>query len=177
MGHHRQQHARLPYTSPSSRIQSIESMMPSNHPILCHPLPLLPSMFPSIKLFSKELALRIEWPKYWNSSFSISASNKYSGLISSKIFDLLAVQGTLKSLFYHHSLKASILWCSAFFMAQFSHPYITTGKTIALSLWTSLGKMMSLHCNVLSRFVIAFLSRRPRKKNLSLFPVFPHLFA
>ena len=147
--------------------------MPSNHSILCLPLLLLSSIFPSIKVFSKELAHRIRWPKYWSFSFSISLPNKYPGLISSMIFDLLAVQGTLKSLFYHHSLKASILWCSAFFMVQFSHPYITTGKTVALSIWTSLGKVMSLHCNVQSRFVIAFLQKRPRKKNLSLFPFFP----
>ena len=116
---------------------SIESVMPSNHLILCHPLLLLPSVFPSIRVFSNELALCIWWPKYWSFSFSISPSNEYSGLISFIIdwLDLLAVQGTLKSLLQHHISKASILWLSAFFMAQLSHPYMTTGKTIALTRW------------------------------------------
>ena len=135
--------------------------MPSNHPILCHPLLLLPSIFPSIRVFSNESVLHIRWPKYWSFSFSISPSNEYSGLISSRIdwFDLLALQGTLKSLLQHHSLKASILWCSAFFMVQLSHSYMTTGKIIALITWIFVSKMMSLLFNTLSRFVIAFLLR------------------
>ena len=133
--------------------------MPSNHLILCHPLLLPPSIFPSIRVFSKESVLRIRWSKYW--SFSISPSSEYWGLISFKIdwLDLLAVQGTLKSLLQHHSLKASILQCSAFFMVQLSHPYTTTGKTIALTRWTFVGKVMSLLFNMLSRLVIAFLPR------------------
>ena len=116
------------------KLMSIESVMPSNYLILCHPLLFLPSFFPSIRVFSNEPALHIWWPKYWSFSFSISPSNEYSGLISFRIdwFDLLAVQGTLKSLLQHHSSKASILWCSAFFMVQLSHLYMTTGKTIAL---------------------------------------------
>ena len=119
------------------KFTSIEPVMPSNHLILCHPV-LLPSVFPRIRVFSNELALHIRWPKYWIFSFSISPSNKYSGLISFRIdwFDLLAVQGTLKSLLQHHTSKASILCCSAFFMVQFSHPYMTLGKTIALTIWT-----------------------------------------
>ena len=135
--------------------------MPSNHLILCHPLLLLPSNFPSIRVFSNESALHIRWPKYWNFSFSISPSNEYSGLISFKMdwLDLLAVQGTLKSLLQHHSSKASILWCSAFLIVQLSHPYMTTGKTIALSRWTFVGKVMSLLFNMLSRLVITFLPR------------------
>ena len=122
-----------------------ESVMPSNHLILCHPLLLLTSIFPSIRAFSNESVLYIRWPKYWSFSFSISPSNEYSGLISFKIdwFGLLAVQGTLKSLLQHHSSKASILWCSTFFIAQLSHPYMTTGKTIALTRWTFVGKVMS----------------------------------
>ena len=130
------QHTRLPCPSPTpracSKLISIESVMPSNHLILCHPLLLLPSIFPSIRVFSKEAVLHIRWPKYWSFSFSISPYNEYSGLIAFKIhwFDLLAVQGTLKSLFQHHSSKASILWRSAFFIVQLSHPYMTTGKTI-----------------------------------------------
>ena len=133
----------------------IELMMPSNHVILCCLL-LLPSIFPSIRVFSNESALHIRWPKYW--SFSISPSNEYSGLISFRIywFDLLAVQGTLKSLLQHHSLKASIIWQSAFFIVQLSHPYMTTGKTIALTRWIFVGKVMSLLLNMLSRFVIDF---------------------
>jgi len=117
---------------------SIESAMPSNHLILCHPFLLLPSSFPSIRVFSSESALYIRWPKYWSFSFSISPSNKYSGLISFRIdwFDLLAVQGTLKSLLQNHCLKASIHWCSAFFMVQLSHPYMTAGKTTVLAIWT-----------------------------------------
>jgi len=142
---------------------SIESVMPSNHLILCHPLLLLPSIFPSIRVFSNESGLHTRWPKYWN--FSISPANEYSGLISFRMdgLDLLAVQGTLKSLFQHHSSKASILRHSAFFMVQFSHPYITTGKTIALIMWTLVNKVMSLLFNMLSRLVIAFL---PRSKHL-----------
>ena len=134
---------------------SIESVMPSNHLILCRPL--LPlSVFPSIRGFSSEVVLCIRWPKYW--SFSISPSNEYSGLISFRFdwFDFV-VQGTLKSLLQHHSLKASILWCSAFFMVQLSHPYVTTGKTIALTIRTFVGKGMSLLFNMLSTFVIVFL--------------------
>ena len=127
------------------KLMSIESVMPSNHLTLCRPLLLLPSIFPSIRVFSNESALLIRWPKYWSFSFSISPSNEYSGLISFRMdcFDLFAVQGTLKSLQNHNS-KASILWCSTFFMVQFSHPYMTTGKTIALTIWTSVSKVMSL---------------------------------
>ena len=140
---------------------SIESVMPSNHLVLCRPLLRLPSIFPSIRFFSIESALRITWPKYCSFSFSISPSNEYSGFISFRIdwFDLLAVQVTLKSLLQHHSLKASILRCSAFFIVQLSHPYMTTGKKIALTRWTFVGKVMSLLFNMLSSFVIAFLSR------------------
>ena len=125
---------------------SIELVMPSNHLILCCPLLLLPSTFPSIRVFTNVSALRIRWPKYWSFSFSISPSNEYSELISFRIdwFDILAVQGILKSLLQHHSLKASILWLSAFFMVQLSHPHMTTGKTIALTRWTFVGKVMSL---------------------------------
>ena len=141
------------------KLMSIELVMPSNHLILCCPLLLLPSIFPSIRVFSNELVLCIRWPKYW--SFSISPSNEYSGLISFKIdwFDLLALQGTLKNLLQHHSSKASILRCSAFFMVQLSHPYMTMGKTIALTRQTYVGKGMSLLFNILSRFVIVFLPR------------------
>ena len=125
---------------------STESVMPSNHLILCHPLLLLPSIFPSIRVFSNESVFHIRWPKYWSFSFSISLSNEYSGLISFRIdwLDLLAVQGTLKSLLQHHSSKASILQCLAFFIVQLSHPYMTTGKTIALTRWTFVGKVMSM---------------------------------
>ena len=130
--------------------------MPSNHLILCHPLPLLLSIFPSIKVFSNESALHIRWPKNWSFSFSISLSNGYSGLISFRVdwFDLLAVQGDLLQ---HHSSKASVPWCSAFIMVQLSHPYMTTGKTIVLTIWSFVGKVMSLLFNTLSRFVIALL--------------------
>ena len=133
--------------------------MPSSHFILCHPLLLLPSIFPSIRVFSNEAVLRIRCPKYW--SFSISPSNEYSGLIYFRIdwFDLLAVQGTLKSLFKHHSSKVSILWRSAFFIVQLSHPYMTTGKTKALTRWTFSGYAMSLLFNMLSSLVIVFLPR------------------
>ena len=140
---------------------SIVSVMPSNHVILCRPLLLLPSIFPSIRVFSNESALRIRWPKYWSYSFSISPSNEHPGLISFRTdgLDLLAVQETLKSLLQHHSSKASILRCSAFFTVQLSHPYITTGKTIALTRWTFVGKVISLLFNMLSRLVITFLPR------------------
>ena len=142
---------------------SIESVMPFNHLILCYPLLLLPLIFPSIRVFSSESVLHIRWPKYW--SFSISPSNEYSGLASFRInwFDLLAVQRTLKSLLQHHSSNASIIWCSAFFIVQLSHPYMTTGKTIVLTRQTFVGKVMSLLFTMLSRFVIAFL---PRSKPL-----------
>jgi len=135
--------------------------MPSNHLILCRLLLVLPSIFPSIKIFSNELALCIRWPKYWSFNVSISSSNDYPKLIFFRIdwFDLLAVQGTLKSLLQHHSLKASILWHSACLMVQHSHPYTTTGKTIALIIRTFVSKVMSLLFNMLSRFVIAFLLR------------------
>ena len=134
--------------------------MPSNHFILCHPCLLLPSIFPSIRVFSKQSVLRIRWPKYWSFSFSISPTNEHPGLIFRRDWlDLLAAQGTLKSLLQHHSSKASILWCSAFFMIQLSHPYMTTGKTIALTRQTFVGKVMSLLFNILSRLVIAFFPR------------------
>ena len=137
----------------------IELVMPFNHLILCHPLFLLPSIFPSIRVFSKDSGLCIKWPKNWSFSFSISPSNEYSELISFRMdrLDLLAVQGTLKSLLQHHSSKASILWCSAFFTVQLSHPYITTGKTIPLTRWTFVGKVMSLFFNKLSRLVLSFI--------------------
>ena len=140
---------------------SIESMMPSNHLILCLPLLLLPSIFPNIRVFSSESTLCIRWPKYWSLSFSISPSNEHPGLISFRMdwLDLLSVQGTLKSLLQHHSSKASILRCSAFFIIQFSHPYMTTGKTRALTRLTFAGKVMSLLFNMLSRLVITFLPR------------------
>ena len=169
--------------------------MPSSHLILCHPLLLLPSIFPSIRVFSDESALRIRWPKYWGFSFNISPSNEYSGLISFRMdwLDLLAVQGTLNSLLQHHSSKPSVLQHSAFFIVQLSHPYMTTGKTIALTRRTFVGKVMSLLFHTLSRLVITFLPRskrlliswlqspsavilEPRKKSQPLFPLFPHLF-
>ena len=148
----------------SPKPMSTESMMPSNHLILCHPLVLLPSIFPNIRLFSNESVLCIRWPKYWSFSFSISPSNEYSGLISFRMhwLDLLAVQGTLKSLLQHHSSEASILWRSAFFTVQLSHPYMTTGKAIALIRWTFVGKVMSLLFNMLSRLAITFLPRSKR---------------
>ena len=146
------------------KLMSIESVMPSNHLILCHPLLLPPSIFPSIRVFSNESVLCIRWPKYQSFSFSISPSNEYSGLISFRIdwFDLLAVQGTLKSRLQHHNSKASILQHSAFFVVPLSHPYMTTGKTIALTRRTFVDKVMSLLFNMLSRFVIAFLPRSER---------------
>ena len=139
---------------------SIKSVMPSNHLILCRPL-LLPSIFPSSRVFSNESGLHIRWPKYWSFSFSISPSNEYSGLISCRMdwLDLLAVHGTLKSLLQYHSSKASILWCSAFFTVHFSHPYMTTGKTIVLTRWNFVGKVISLLFNMLSRLIITFLPR------------------
>ena len=147
------------------KLMSIESVMPSNYLTLCHPLLLPPSIFPSIRIFSNESVLRIRWPKYWSFSFSISPSNDYSGLISFRMdwLDLLAVQGTLKSFLQHHGSKASILQCSAFFIVQLSHPYMTTEKTTALTLRTFVSKVMSLLFNTLSRFVTAFL---PRSKHL-----------
>src|SRR5574337_591301 len=173
---------------------SIEMVMPSSHLILCHPLFLLPPIPPSMS-FSNESTLSMRWPKYWSFSFSISLSNEHSGLISFRMdwLDLLAVQETLKSLLQHHSSKASVLWCSAFFIVQLSHPYMTTGKTIVLTRWTFVGKVMSLLFNMLSRLVITFLPRskhllisqlqspsavilEPPKKSLTLFPLFPHLF-
>ena len=144
---------------------SINSVMPSNHLILCHPLLLLLSVLHSIRVFSNESVLPIKWPNYWSFSFSISLSSEYSGLISFRMdwLDLLAVQGALKNLLQHHSSKASILRRSAFFTVQLSHPYMTTGRTISLSVWTSVSKVMSLLFNTLSRLVIAFL---PRSKHL-----------
>ena len=132
--------------------------MPSNHLSLCHPLLLLPSIFPSIRVFSNESVLHIRWPKYWSFRFSISPSNDYSGLIFFRMnwLDLFSVQGTLKSLLQDHSSKASILWCSAFFIVQLSHPYMTTGKTIALTRWTYVGKIISLFFNMMSRLVITY---------------------
>ena len=151
----------------STQTHSIESVMPSSLLILCCPLLLLPSIFPSIRVFSNVSALRIRWPKYWSFSFNISPSNEHPGLISFRMdwLDLLAVQGILKSLLQYHSSKASILQHSAFFTVQLSHPYMTTGKTIALTRWTFLGKVMSLLFNMLSRLVIIFL---PRSKHLLL---------
>ena len=170
--------------------------MPSNHLILCRPLLLLPPILPSIRVFSSESAIDIRWPKYWSFSFKISPSNEYPGLISFRIdwLDLLAIQGTLKSLLQHHSSKASILQCSAFFIVQLSHTYMTTGKIIALTRQTFVGKVMSLLFNMLSRLVITFLPRskclvisqlqspsavnlEPRKNKVSQFPLFPNLFA
>ena len=175
------------------KLMSIELVMPSNHLILCHLLLLSFSIFPSIRVFSNESSLHIRCPKYWSFSFSISPSNEYSGLIFFRVdwLELFAVQGTLKSLLQHHSSKASVLQSSAFFIVQLSHPYMTTGKTKALTRWTFVGKVMSLIFNMLSRLVIAFLPRskhfliswlqspsavilEPKKLSLSLFP---HLFA
>ena len=144
---------------------SIDSVTPSNHLILCRPLLLPPSIFLSIRVFSNESALRIRWPKYWSFSFNISPSNEHPGLISFRMewLDLLAVQGTLKSLLQHHSSKASVLWCSAFFMVQISQPYMTTGKITALTIWIFIGKVMSLLFNMLSTLVIVL---PPRSKCL-----------
>ena len=144
---------------------SIESVMPSNHLIFCHPLLFLPPIPPRMKVFSNKSTLHMRWPKYWSFSFSISPSSEHPGLISFRMdwLDLLEVQGTLKSILQHHSSKASIFWCSAFFTVQLSHPYMTTGKAIALTRWTFVGKVMPLLFNVLSRLVITFL---PRSKHL-----------
>ena len=161
---HGLQHARPPCPSPTPgvllKLMSIDSVMPSNRLILCRPILFPPSIFPSIRVFSNESPLHIRWPKYWSFSFSISPSNEYSELVSFRMdwLDLLAVQGTLKSLLQHHSSKASILQRSAFFMVQLSHPYMTTGKTKALTRKTFVGKLMSLlYFNMLSRLVITFL--------------------
>ena len=158
--------ASLSITNPQSllKLMSIESVMPSNHLIICRPLLLPPSIFPSIRVFSNESVLGIKWPKYWSFSFSVSSSNEYSGFISFRIdwFDLLAVQGTLKSLLQHHSPKVSILQHSAFFIVQLSHPYMTTIKTIALNRWTFFSKVTSLLFNMLSMFVIAFFQGASR---------------
>ena len=178
------------------KLMPVELVMPSSHLILCCPLLLLPPIPPRFRVFSNESALHIGWPKYWNFSFSISPSNEHPGLISFRMdwLDLLAVQGTLKSLLQHHSSKASILRCSAFFTVQLSHPYMTTGKTIALTRWTVVGKVMSLLFNMLYRLVINILPRskrlliswlqspsavilEPKKVSLTLLPLFPHLFA
>ena len=150
------------------KLRSIESAMLSSYLILCHPLLLPPSIFPSIRVFSNESALHIRWPKFWSFSISISPSNEHSGLISFRMdwLDLLAVQRTLKSLLQHHTSKASILMCSAFFVIQLSHPYMTTEKTIALIRWTLVSKVMSLLFNMLSRLVITFL---PRSNHLLIF--------
>ena len=152
---HEPQHARPPGPSPTPGVQ----VMPSNHLILCHLLLLLPSIFPNIRVFSNESALPIRWPKYWSFSFNISSSNEHPGLISFRMdwLDLLAVQVTLKSLLEHHHSTASILWLSAFFTVQLSHPYMTTGKTITLTRWNYIGKVISVLFNKLSRLVITFL--------------------
>ena len=164
---HELQHARPPCPSPTPGVysnSSIESVLPSNHLILCHPLLLLPPVPPSIRVFSNESALRIMWPKSWSFSCSLSPSNEHPGLICFRMdwLDLLAVEGTLKSLLQHHSSKASILWCSAFFTVQLSHPYMTTGKTVALARRTFVSKVMSLLFNMISRLVITFLPRNKR---------------
>jgi len=165
---------------------SIESVMPSNHLILCHPLLLLPSIFPSIRVFSNESTLCMRWPKYWRFSFNISPSNEHPGLIPFRMdrLELLAILGILKSLLQHHSSKASILQCSAFFIVQLSHPYMTTGKTIALTRRTFVDKVVSLLFNMLSRLVITFLPRSKclliswlQSPSAVLFPLFPHPFA
>ena len=156
--------ASLPISQSLPKFMSIKSVMPSNHLILCCPPLLLPSIFPSIRVFSSESALRIRWSKHWSLSFSISPSSEYSGLISFRIdwFDLFAIQRTLKSLLQHHSSEASVLQHSAFFVVQLSHPFMATGKTIALTIRTFVGKVMSLLFNMLSGFVIAFLPRSKR---------------
>ena len=178
------------------KLMSIESVMLASHLIFCHPLLLLPPIPPSIRVFSNESAFPIRWPKHWSFSFSISPSNEHPGLISFRMnwLNRLAVQRTLKSLLQHHSSKASIFQCSAFFIIQLSHPYTTTGKTIALTRWTLVGKVTSLLFNMLSMLVITFLPRskrlliswlqspsavilEPKKSSVSLFPLFPHLFA
>ena len=155
-------------------LMSIKSVTPSNHLILCHPLLLPRSIFPSIRVFSNDSVLCIRWPNYWSFSFRISPSNEYSGLISLRMdwLELLAVQGILKSLLQQHSSKPSILLCSAFFIVQISHPYMTTRKTISLTRWTFVGKIMSLLFNMLSRLVITFL---PRSNNLLISGLYHHL--
>ena len=142
------------------KLMSLESVMPPNH-LICHPLLLLPSIFPNIRVFSNESGLHIRWPKYWSFSVSIRSSNEYSGLISFRIdwLDLLAVQGNLKSLLQHHNSKASIFWCLACFVVELSHPYMTTGKTTALTRWNFVGKVMSLLFKMLSRLLMTFLPR------------------
>ena len=153
----------ITYSRSLFKLMSIKSVIPSSHLILCHHLLLLSPVPPSIRLFSNESAVRMRWPKYWSFSFSISPSNEHPGLISRMDWlDLLAVQGTLKNLLQHHSSKASIFWHSVFFTVQLSHPYMTTGKTIALTRWTFVGKVMSLLFNMLSRLVITFLPRSKR---------------
>ena len=159
----------MPLPSPtnshrSRKLMCIKSVMPSSHPILCRPLLLLPPIPPSITVFSNESTLHMRWPKYWSFSFSIIPSNEHPGLVSFRMdwLDLLAIQGTLKSLPQYHSSKASILWHSAFFTVQLSHPYMTTGKTIVLTRWTFAGKVMSLLLNMLCRLVITFLPRSKR---------------
>ena len=158
------------------RLMSVESTMPFNHLILCHPLLLLPSIFPSIRVFSSESTLHISWPKYWSFSFSISSSSEYLGLIPFRIdwLDLLAVQGTLKSLLQHHSLKASILQCSAFFMVQLSKPFMTTRKIIALTIQTFVGKVMSLLFNTLSKPIISGINPKFVKTKHSFMVVLTH---
>ena len=192
---HGLQQARPPCPSPTSGVYSNSCPLSwwchSNHLILCRPL-LPPSVFPNIRVFSDESTLHMRWPKYWSFSFRISPSNEYSGLIAFRMdwLDLLAVQGTLKSLLQHHSSKALILRCSAFFIVQLSHTYVITGKTIALTRWTFVGKKLSLLFNMLSRLVITFLPRSkrllfswlqwfwsPENWSLPLFPLFPYLFA
>ena len=164
MNHSTQASLSITNSQSSPKPMSIELLMPSEHLILCHPFLFLPSIFPSIRVFSSESTLHMRWPKYWSFSFSISPSNEHQGLISFRMdwLDLLAVQGTLKSLFQHHSSKASILQHSAFFMVQLSHPYMTTKKTIALTRRTFVDKVMSLLFNILSRLVITFLPRSKR---------------
>ena len=165
--------ASLSFTNSRSllKLMSIESTMPSNHLTLCRPLLLQPSVFPSIRVFSNESVLCIRWPKYWSFSFSIRPSNEYSGLISFRMdwLDLLAVQGALKSLLQHHSSKVSVLQHSALFIVQLSHPYMTTGKTIALTRQTFVGKVMSLLLNMLSRLVITFNVRIDNKTTVNRF--------
>ena len=158
-------HHQLPDHVTNTKPMSIDSVMPSNHLILCHPLLLLPSLCPTIRVFSNESARRMRWPKHWSFRFSISPSNEHPGLISFRMdwLDFLAVQGTLRSLLQHHSSKTSILWLSTFVIVQLSRPYMTTGKTIALTRWTFVGKAMSLLFYMLSRLVISFL---PRSKHL-----------
>ena len=191
-----QAHLSITNSQSLPKFMSIKSVMPSNHLIFCCPFLLLPSIFPTIRVFSNESAFHIRWPKYWSFSFSISPSYEHQGLVSFRMdwLDLLAVQGTLKSLLQHHTSKASILPCSAFFIVQLSHLYMTTGKTIVLTRRTFVGKVMSLLFNMMSRLVITFLPRskhlliswfqslsavilEPPQNSQQLFPLFPHLFA